>query len=343
MPRVTPNRSKKTARKTKAELRAAEEAVVKKREARKNAIRFAIKGAGALTVVGGLLVGYTALASHVREDVVRPDATAAEVLSIRFEDRPVWMDDDVASGVAGRLRAKLVGVSSSQLDPAALDAAVAALRDEAWIRAVDDIRRVGDELVVRCTWHSPAAVVRHDRGSAATYHLVAADDEGDVTTAYLLPPTYDFATIERLRSGERSGETVTGGLRIVTGVNTPPPGEAGQTWRGDALAAGLDVARLLHGNEAATDVTVIDVAGIARPNRSNVATTAGGGTSPVVLKTRYDTDLYWGRAPRSSDFLIEPSPERKLENLVVAAQKFGPTREYPRWIDLRRDQGVHLK
>ncbi|MEM7809422.1 MAG: hypothetical protein AAF561_15040 [Planctomycetota bacterium] len=344
MARVTPDHSKrKKRRQTKAQLREAAEAATKKREQRRAALLFGIKAAGACSIVGGLLVGYNALAGHVRNDIVHHDASASEVLAIKFVDRPDWMDDAIATGVAERLRTALDGVSASQLDPAALDAAVDALGEEPWIKDVIDVRRYGDELVVRCDWHVPAAVVRHDRGGSATYHLVAADDSGEITTAYLLPPTYDFATVERLRSGERSGETVTGGLRIVTGVNTSPPDAAGKTWRGDALAAGLDVARLLHGIEAAADVTVVDVSGIARPTRPNVATSAGGGTSPVVLQTRYGTELYWGRAPRSTDFLIEPSPERKLENLLSATDQFGPSRNYPQWIDLRRDQGVHLK
>ena len=136
----------------------------------------------------------------------------------------------------------------------------------------------------------------------------------------------DLATIV-----QRPGD---GAPRVIEGVKAAPP-QPGGKWTGGDLRAGLDMAKLLHGRPEAADVAVIDVEGVASLRHNN---TQNGSPSPIVLRTRYGTDLYWGRPPRSKDFLVEATVEEKLAGLRVTREKFGQSGNYPAWVDLRLGQ-----
>jgi hypothetical protein len=345
MPRVTPNKKK---RKTKAELRKEAEAAAEKAKQRKQVAGTLVRAAAVCTAIGGVVVGYNALSAHVRTDITMTDATA---LGIVFADRPAWMGDDVARSISDRLRAQLDTASASQLDPTILQAAADVLTTDPWVRDVIQVRRVGDQLVIYCDWRTPSAIIRSSRGGHTRYHLVAAEQASDADRlhAVLLPLQYDFATIETITRGSNTSEPTTNGLRIITGIEAQPPAEAGQAWRDDAVAAGLDMAALLQGHPAAADVTTINVAAVARPGLRNVAAEAVeqsyGPSSPVVLGTRFEpsTEIYWGIPPRQHDYAVEPSPQQKLTQLARMREMFAGQATYPGFIDLRPDQPVHLR
>ena len=58
----------------------------------------------------------------------------------------------------------------------------------------------------------------------------------------------------------------------------------------------------------------------------------------IVLRTKADTDVFWGRQPEANDFLVEVSPQTKLANLEAVARHFHG-RPWPGWVDLRADNG----
>ncbi len=317
MARVTPN-PKRPTRKTKQAAKLAAEQQTKRR------VRLlrVIHAAAVAAALGGLAVGYSALASHVRAEVAVP----TEPLEAWIVDRPAWMSQDVAEQV-GR-EALVAAGESSMLDAAALERAVDALAKNPWVAEVTQVRRDGNRLLILCEWRTPAAVVRWDGGPGFAHHLVAAEREGEATKAVLLPMTYDAGTVRRMRDGSAGGVDQ---LRLVDGIATPPPSRPGESWSSPSLAAALDVAALLHGRPEASVVTAIDVTNLARPTSRDA--------SPIVLRTRFGTDVYWGGPPAGGDFLVEPSPQDKLANLRSAATRFAGKR-WPAYVDLRLDRAV---
>ncbi len=343
MPRVTPKpktspTNAKPAKKKPVKLTADQVA-----QRRRN-IRRGINFGAAVAVMGGLLVGYTALAAHVRDEIavadepLNPDAVAAGVaqsrwLTIALADRPSWMTDTIAADICKPLSAKLGQKQSSRLDTSVLDEAVEILRASPWVRQVQQVRREGDTIIAACQWRQPVAIVRWGRpNDVGEYHLVADGDAEGRAGAIRLPLTYGLDEIERVISGDHSKSSA---LRVIDGVGTPPP-QPGGSWDSDAIQAGLDMALLLYGQEAAGDVTIINVAGVANPRLKNAEV---GQASPVVLQTRFKTDIYWGRPIAGSDFLVEATTDQKLENLRIARNSY-VVAGYPRWIDLRFDQIV---
>ena len=335
MPRVTPNRdSKKPAGKAKAKrkplsAKAAAELADKRRRILGVSVRVGI----AVVAVGAVLVGYSALSAHVRDQITLPAPETP--VRVELADRPAWMPDDIAASICERIAQSVVDVPSSRLDPAVLEAATAALDAEPWVRSVGQVSRLDDTLYVSCEWRRPAAVVEWPAGRGTVYHLVAPTDDGK-GGGVLLPLEYDDSVAATIRSGE---QVRAGGVRLVTGVKVAPPETPGAEWGSEALSAAVDMAVLLQGRDEAKDVTVIDVEAVSVPGLNNTRT--GGGSSPIVLKTRFDTDLYWGRPPRGKDFLVEPRPEEKLANLGLAQRTFGPSLSWPAYVDLRLDQPVY--
>ncbi len=322
MPRVTPNHDKKKPAR-KLTVKAAKEQA----ERRRKVLGRSVRVAAVVVAVGSVLVGYNALAAHVRDSVVVPGETDA--VSVVLDHPPTWMSETIMMSICERIAEGVAASPSSRLDPALLDAAVAVLEKDPWVAQVGQVRRLDNRLYVDCSWRRPAAVVHWPGGRGDTYHLVAASDDG----AVLLPLTYDDSVAATIRSGEQIRAD---GVRIVTGVNVAPPDEAGTKWRSEALVAALATAQLLHGRDEATDVTTIDVAGVSTPGLTN---TIPGDSSPVVLGTRYGTSVYWGGPPNASDFLIEPRPEDKLANLAEAQRVFA-TSGWPAYVDLRQDQAL---
>lgn len=328
MPRVTPN-SKSAAKKSRAKKKP-KRPTAEQLERRRRQYRFALQACLAAVVLGSLVVSYAALASHVRTQITVPDEPPRVVLS----DRPAWMSDRIANDVATVL-ADVVGPRPSQLNPAPLAKAHALLSANPWVREVRQVRRLRDEatgrdtLVIDCEWRTPVAIVRYgDAAHPGDYRLIAdAEPEGN-DGAILLPLRYTGDEIRAITQAPTASRT---NLRVIDGVTMPPP-EPGSLWLGAAVRAGVDMATLLHNDPGAADVTIIDVSGVSDPTQPN---TRANDYSPIVLRTRFGTEIYWGRPPRSNDFLVEPRIDVKLSGLRVVREEFAHTGRYPTWVDLR--------
>ena len=58
----------------------------------------------------------------------------------------------------------------------------------------------------------------------------------------------------------------------------------------------------------------------------------------IVLVTRYNTEIRWGRAWASTDAFIEVRPEYKMERLRRIVAEYGRVDAKERWIDIRFDK-----
>ncbi len=330
MPRVTP-KPKSDRKPTKAKKpKLSAKALAEQKERRKLLLkRGAVVGAIAVAV-GGASVGYSALSAYVRDSVAIP----ATPPMIGLTDRPAWMSDRIAGQIVEPLRLLAEDAPASPLDDRLLQSIHSRLAGDAWVMAVHSVRREAPArpgepgmIWIDCTWREPVAIVRTaDSRDIGEYRLVAdAQPEGG-TGAILLPMQYRYDDLANIV--QRPGD---GAPRVIEGVKAVPPQPGGQ-WNGSDLRAGLDMAVLLHGRPEAADVATIDVEGVASLRHAN---TQNGPPSPIVLRTRYGTDLYWGRSPRSKDFLVEATVDEKLAGLRKTREQFGPSGNYPNWVDLR--------
>jgi hypothetical protein len=286
-------------------------------EKRRRVLKLTVGGLGIVAAIGVSLIGYDALADHVGTRYTVVDARPAIILS----NRPLWMTDAIATDIAQKI-AGVIPDRSSTLDHKLLVSIHDILRNDAWIQKVEQVRRVQvdgqDTLIIGCHYRTPQAIVHWEDASGASYRLVAHD-------SVLLPPTYTWDQVRPILVGQGTGSN----LRVLVGILKGPPDKAGETWIGEDLSAGLDVAGLLHELPTTRDITIIDV--------TNVAERARRGQPQIVLRTKHDTEIWWGRPPQSNDFLVEPTPNEKLAVLAEAARRFKG--QYPQRIDLRRDGG----
>jgi hypothetical protein len=106
--------------------------------------------------------------------------------------------------------------------------------------------------------------------------------------------------------------------------------ETGRKWPGEDLVAGLELVRLLFGQDFAEEIVKVDV--------SNFAGRVDVREAQLVLGTKIDTHIRWGRPINSWDFFVEVPTTRKLEYLKLAYQKFGRVDAGKSWIDIRFDK-----
>ena len=245
-------------------------------------------------------------------------------------NRPAWMNDAIAADLAGRLAAELP-VRGSTLEHDLLVHLGHLLHDDAWVSRVNSVRRGPvngrDTIRVDCDYRTPLAIVQWDNGRQTTYRLVARD-------GVLLPPTYDASAVRAILNG---GDATTN-LRVIVGVAVEPPEHPGDEWDAPDLKAGLDVAALLNGVAAARDVTQIDVSNFAERRVRWSAGPRERWAAQVVLRTKGDHVVFWGRPPEAKDFLVEVPPQTKLANLEAVARHFHG-RPWPEWVDLRAERG----
>ena len=224
------------------------------------------------------------------------------------------MNDAIAADLAGRLAGELPAEGST-LDHDLLVHLGHLLHDDAWVSRVNSVRRTSasgrDTIRIDCDYRTPLAIVQWDDGRQTSYRLVARD-------GVLLPPTYDARAAGAILNG---GDATTN-LRVIVGVAVPPPDKAGDAWDAPDLVAGLDVAALLNGVAAARDVTQIDVGNFAERRVRWSAGAREKWAAQVVLRTKANTVLFWGRPPEASDFLVEVTPQTKLANLEAVARHF---------------------
>jgi hypothetical protein len=118
-------------------------------------------------------------------------------------------------------------------------------------------------------------------------------------------------------------------IRIIDGVHNPPV-QSGQKWPGGDLAAGLEMVKLLYGQTYAEDIVKVDV--------SNFAGRLDLKEPQLVLGTKYDTQIRWGRPVNSKDFFVEIPTARKLDLLRRVYEQYGRADGRQQWIDIRFDK-----
>jgi hypothetical protein len=271
-----------------------------------------------VTIGAALVAGLAYAASAARAYVEQADAVSGpRQLTVVLENRPLWMSDYLTRQIAATLPRR----PASPFDRSVLVAAYKQLRANPWVREVRQVRRAygdapGDTLVIDCEYRAPAALVQWGQ----SYWMV--DNDGTK-----LPSPYAAAELPQVTHG-RDGHVA---LRIVTGVRAPPP-EAGRPWIGDDLAAALDTVKLFDGKPYMDEVTAVDMTNFGgRVSRSE---------PQVVLQTCHDTQVWWGRPPLASDFVVEVPVAHKLATLAAVVKQYGRIDGGKPWIDVRFDTGL---
>ena len=263
-----------------------------------------------LGVCGG---AFTALRAYVAETVVAPTAPPVVV----FKSKPPWMTDLVAKQLAASFRP---AKPRSVFDRDVLVETHKRLKANPWIGTVRGVRRVygaapGDTIEVDCDFRAPMAIVQ------------AGEDYWFVDGAGVkLPERFTAADLQKLIYAS-DGST---NLRVIEGVRKPPPKSAGQLWHGEDLAAGLELVREFYGQPFLNEIIRIDV--------SNFAGRVDPREAQIVLRTRYRTEVRWGRPWNSTDAFIEVRPERKMQYMRNVLAEFGRIDARQPWIDIRFDR-----
>ena len=101
-------------------------------------------------------------------------------------------------------------------------------------------------------------------------------------------------------------------------------------WGGEDLTSGLALCRLLYGRGFTDEIVKVKVENFAgrRDNRE----------AQLVLVTKYNTEVRWGRPIDAADKFIEVSTDRKLDYLSRVYQEFGRVDARQPWIDIRFDK-----
>lgn len=271
-----------------------------------------LHAAAAAMLIAVLAAGFWAMRNWVEKRVVFPNRPPQIVL----KNRPPWMTDFLARQITAAVRP--VGTHSAFDHQLLIDVA-SMLKANPWIRKVNQVRRAydkgpADTIEIDCEYRAPIALVHWQD----YYWLV--DGEG-----VKLPEQYTARQIPLVMRGvNRKME-----IRVIDGVQQPPV-ESGMKWPGDDLAAGLDLVKLLHGQAYADEIVRVNVANFG--GRRNIK------EAQLVLVTRYDTEVRWGRPINSKDFFVEVSPAQKLTYLQEVFQQFHRVDGNHPWIDIRFDR-----
>jgi hypothetical protein len=267
---------------------------------------------GAVVCIVALCGGLHALRNYVEQRVVFPDAPPKVVLV----NRPAWMSDFLADQIESLARP--IGTHST-FDRQMLVDAAKMLEGSPWIRQVKQIRRAygnkpGDTLEIDCEYRAPIALVHWKD------YFWLVDGEG-----VKLPEQFTADQVPRIIQGRDKKMNI----RVIEGVDRPPP-ESGQKWIGDDLAAGLDMVRLLFGRPYAEEIVKVDVANFSGRRDPREA--------QVVLVTKYNTEVRWGRPANAEDYFIEVSTAQKLDYLRQIYEQFHRVDGHRAWIDIRFDK-----
>lgn len=261
-------------------------------------------------------MGYRKLHKHVETQY----ATSTVPPRIVLKNRPAWMRDDLADQIT---TAAKVGTAASAFDQSVLrDVQDQIMSDPdvfPWIEKINLIRREfggapGDTIHVDATFRAPIALVR----SGDEFWMV--DSQGRK-----LPKKCDADGVLR-RIVSDDGKIV---LRVVDGARNSPP-DVGSLWKGADLQAGLELLRLLNDKPYAQDIVKVDV--------SNYAGRLDNAAAQLVLITRFNTQVRWGRPVSSTDYFVEVSPARKLAVLERLVADYGQVDAKRPWIDIRFDR-----
>jgi hypothetical protein len=286
---------------------------------RRHPVRSFLKSVVLLTFIGASVYGYLRARDHVVKEVTFPRFPPKVVL----KDRPSWMSDALAAKI---IRVAAPDVAHSAFDHQLLVNTAAILRNHSdtapWVKNVKAVRRAfenapGDLMEIECEFRSPVGLVKWEN----YYWLIDGD-------GILLPEQYIKADLDKVM---RDGDRVV--LRIIEGAAAAPP-QSGQRWPGQDVAAGIDMIKLLYGKPYADEVERINVANFGgRQDRSE---------AQLVLVTKYDTQLLWGRPINAKDYIVEVTPAQKLEYMSMIVAQYGRVDAKHAAVDLRFDT-VYLR
>lgn len=268
-----------------------------------------------LAFIGASVYGYLRARDHVVKDVTFSQNPPKVIL----KDRPSWMSDALANKI---VRVAAPDVSYSAFDHQLLVNTAMLLRthpDSApWIKNVRSVTREysktpGDTLEIDCDFRAPVALVKWE----TFYWLIDGD-------GILLPEQYTQADLRKVMY---DGNHLS--LRIIEGIANSPP-ESGQKWQGPDLAAAIEMVGLLYNKPYADEIERINIANFA--GRQDLR------EAQIVLITRYQTQVRWGRPIHASDFKIEVEPAQKLDYMDRLVKQFGRVDAGHSAVDLRFDQ-----
>jgi len=265
-----------------------------------------------LALVGGLAAMTRVTRNYVDAKVDKQTAPPTVV----FKDRPAWMSDVLYAQITATIQPTK---ARSTFDHQLLVETVDKLRNNPWVSVVREVRRgftktAGDTLEVDADFRTPAALVRWGE----YYSLV--DNKG-----VKLPEQYPRDMASRIVHGNDGRVNI----RVIEGVFNPPP-DPGKLWRGEDLQAGLQMVKLLFEEPFAQDILKINV--------ENVNRRISAKDPQIVLKTRYGTEVRWGRPLNASDFFMEVSAEQKITSLRQIYNQYGRIDAKQPWLDLRFDK-----
>lgn len=274
---------------------------------------------GVCCMAGFALIGFGIFKvyAYVDEDV----AYSKDPPKVVLKDRPIWMSDLLADQICEAARPP--GGHSALNRDLPKNARLALkenVRTNAWIREIRQLKltygeRPGDTLVLDCEFRAPIALVHWQDG----YYLVDAE-------RVILPERYSDDQISKIIFG-RDGKM---NIRLVEGVKSERPTFPGDKWAGEDLAAALDmIIRVLHGRAFTEEILKVDV--------SNYGGRVDPREAQIVLHTRRNTQIRWGR-PVASDDLSEVPPAEKLQKIEQIYTQYHRVDAGEPWIDIRFDR-----
>lgn len=252
----------------------------------------------------------------MRNYVDRKVAVQTAPPQVVLKNRPAWMSDDLVRQIVKSIQPDK---PRSTFDHQLVVETAEKLKTNPWVEKVNLVRRgfqksAGDTLEIDVEYRVPAALVRWGE----VYYLV--DNAG-----VKLPEPYPKKAIDKIVHG-RDGKV---NIRVIEGAHSPPP-DPGLPWKGDDLAAGLAMVKLLADQPFAQDIVAVNVENYARRKSPKEA--------QLVLKTRYGTEIRWGRPINAKDFFIEVSTEQKLASLMQIYRQYGRVDAKQPWLDIRFDK-----
>jgi hypothetical protein len=263
-------------------------------------------------LLGGTAWGIRALMRHVDSNLAVSHFAPRVVL----KERPPWMSEQLERQILSAIRPD---APHSAFDRGLLQRQAEILARNPWVRRVHSVRRLyvrepGDTIEVDVELRTPLALVAWED------YFWLVDSEG-----VKLPEQYSRQQAQRVLRDDQ-GRIL---LRAVYGVSNAPV-EAGKKWTGEDLAAGLELLRLVAAQPFAGDVAGVDVSNFGGRNDPREA--------QLVLRTRRDTEVRWGRPVSAKDFFVEIAVTRKLQVLGDVWRQYGRLDGGCRWIDIRFDK-----
>jgi len=270
-----------------------------------------------LHVIGGFLFasGVFSLcvgATHYAKTNVLGGGLPAAVVLI---DPPTWMSQTLVTQITQSVSSP---VATAADDGAAVREVAGKLHAHPWVAGVQEVRRVygkapGDTIEVKATFRAPVALVR----DGDWYWMVDS-------TGVKLPERFAVSEVPTVVvSPDRELN-----FRIITGVRAPAPA-AGSLWTGEDVRAGLDLAALFADKPFGDEIVVIDVSNYGGRVEQNLP--------QLVLKTRFDTQIGWGRPVKARDFFVEISNDMKLQRLQEFKNRTGRVDAGRDYIDIRME------